>query len=111
MIIPQRIRALLGFSRKSGQLLVGEKAVKNCLKAKKACLVFLATDFPEKRRNYLCQWCQDEGVHYLIGGTKQEYGEILGVNPCALFVLTDIKMAEQIINSRFADGVSENNGR
>ncbi|MDD2432101.1 MAG: ribosomal L7Ae/L30e/S12e/Gadd45 family protein [Clostridia bacterium] len=101
MIIPQKVKALLGFARKSGQLFAGEQAVKNCLKTKRAQLILIATDFPEKRKDFISKWCVDQKVVYFILGTKEEYGEILGTTPRSLLVVTDKKMAEKIYKHLF----------
>ncbi|MGI6587785.1 MAG: L7Ae/L30e/S12e/Gadd45 family ribosomal protein [Peptococcia bacterium] len=96
MIIPQKVKTLLGFARKSGQLFAGEKAVENCLKINKAQLILIATDFPEKRKSFFIKWCIDKKVRYFLIGTKEEYGEILGTTPRSLLAVTDKKMAEKI---------------
>lgn len=96
MKIPQKIKALLGFARKSRRLFAGEKSVENCLKTDRAQLLLIATDFPEKRKSYFIQWCTEKKITYFLLGTKEEYGELLGTTPRGLLAITDQKMAEEI---------------
>jgi ribosomal protein L7Ae-like RNA K-turn-binding protein len=96
MNIPERIKAFLGFAKKSGQLFTGEKAVENSIKINKAKLVLIATDFPEKRRRFCIRFCEEQKIPYGILGTKEEYGQILQTSPRGLLAITDIRMAEEI---------------
>mgnify|MGYP001065304683 CR=1 FL=1 len=96
MKFPEKVKPLLGFARKSGRLFLGEKAVKASLKRGEAQLVLFATDFSEKRREFIGQWCASQQVPFFTVGTKKEYGTILGVNLCSLLVITDKKIAAKI---------------
>lgn len=96
MKIPDQIKPLLGFAKKSGQLFTGEKAVESCIKTNKARLILIADDLPEKRKFYWIKWCEEKNIIYGMFGTKEEYGEILGTTPRGLLALTDRTMAVQI---------------
>lgn len=96
MMIPPKIRALLGFAQKSRQLFSGETAVANCLKTRKAQLVLIATDFPEKRKQYFINWCLEENITYILWSTKQIYGEILGTSPRSLVAITNKQIAQEL---------------
>jgi ribosomal protein L7Ae-like RNA K-turn-binding protein len=95
-MIPQKIKALFGFAQKSKQLFSGDTAVKNCIKTNKAKLILIATDFPEKRKYYFIKWCTEKKIAYILWGTKEEYGELLGTAPRSLIAITDKQMAEEI---------------
>jgi len=96
MMITQKINALFGFAQKSKKLFSGDAAVKNCIKTNKAHLILIATDFPEKRKHYFIQWCTEKKIIYILWGTKEEYGELLGTAPRCLIAITDKQMAEEI---------------
>jgi len=95
-MIPQKIKALFGFAQKSRQLFSGETAVENAIKTDKAQLIFIATDYPEKRKHYFIQWCTQKKITYILRGTKAEYGEILRTSPRSLIVITNKNLAEEI---------------
>ncbi|MGI6144193.1 MAG: 50S ribosomal protein L7ae [Clostridia bacterium] len=96
MKIPQKIKALFGFAQKSKQLFSGDTAVKNCIKTNKAQLILIAIDFPEKRKGYFIKWCTEKNIAYILWGTKEGYGELLGTAPRCLIAITDKQMAEEI---------------
>lgn len=96
MKIPEKMKPLLGFAKKSGQLYAGEKAVENCIKTNKARLILMAIDLPEKRKFYWIKWCEEKNITFSILGTKEEYGKILGTTPRSLLAITDRTMAEEI---------------
>ncbi|HHZ17021.1 MAG TPA: L7Ae/L30e/S12e/Gadd45 family ribosomal protein [Peptococcaceae bacterium] len=99
MKIPDRVKTFLGFAQKSGQLLTGEKAVNTGIKTGKAKLVLIATDLPEKRRLFCMRFCEERKIPFGVLGTKEEYGQILGVSPRTLLAVTEEKLAEEIRKS------------
>lgn len=96
MMIPQKIKALLGFAQKSRQLISGETAVENCIKTNKAQLILIATNYPDKRKQYLIKWCAEKKITYILWATKEVYGELLCTTPRSLMVITDKNIAEEI---------------
>lgn len=98
MIIPPGVGTLLGFAKKSGQLLCGETAVETGMKKKWVRLLIMAMDMPEKRRNHWERWCHDTATPCLIMGTKQELGEFLGMTGRSIMAVTDKQLAAAIIN-------------
>lgn len=96
MMIPNKIKTLLGFARKSGQLVSGESAVSASLKRKAPALILLALDMPEKRKTIFMHWCNDQEIRYLIMGTKEEYGNILGLSPRGVVAILDKQLAKAI---------------
>jgi len=96
MSVPERVGTFLGFAKKSGHLLTGEKAVATGIKTGKAKIVLMATDLPERRRFFCIKFCEEQKIPYSVVGTKEEYGQILGMSPRTLLAVTEQKIAEQI---------------
>jgi len=107
MTLPPSIAALLGFARKSGQLLGGHSAVSASLKTGKARLVIIATDLPENRRLDWKSRCGQTGSHYLEAGTKEELGRILGFRESGVLAVTDRQMAEAIRQKALQAGLAQ----
>lgn len=96
MNIPHSVSALLGFAKKSSKLAAGEWAVESVMKRRKAALIILAEDCPDKRKNHWQIWCNDQGVPCYIRGTKEEYGMVLGMSPRSVIAVTDKGLAAAI---------------
>lgn len=98
MKIPPSVKTLLGFARKGNYLISGEAAMEAALKRRQVSLVLLAEDLPEKRQLSWTRWCQDLQLPYVILGSKEEFGNALGMSPRGIIGIKDSKMAEAIIN-------------
>lgn len=98
MTVPSNVSSLLGFAKKSGSLLSGESAVQTGLKKKNVRLVILAEDLPEKRRSSYQKWCEDDRVSCRVLGTKEEWGQILGMSERGILAVIDKQMARAIDN-------------
>ena len=99
MNIPPKAVALLGFAKKAGLLQSGESAVTAAMKKKTVMLMILAGDVPIKRKTHWETWCKTNNTACVTFGTKQEFGDILGLSDRGVLVLTDKKMAEAIITT------------
>jgi len=99
MSIPPKTGALLGFAKKAGLLESGESAVVSALKKKKAKLLLVAADSPIKRTANWEHWSAVNGIECLILGTKQDWGNLLGVSERSILAVTDQKMADAILKT------------
>ncbi|MDX9871355.1 MAG: hypothetical protein RBT41_02905 [Clostridia bacterium] len=97
MKITNEIGALLGFARKAGKLYAGEAAVKSAVKRNAAGLLILAGDLPVKRKEYWRKYCELTGLAAAELGTKEEWGNILGMSERGILAVADRKMAAAII--------------
>ncbi|MDD2401637.1 MAG: ribosomal L7Ae/L30e/S12e/Gadd45 family protein [Clostridia bacterium] len=97
MEVSDKVKTLLGFAKKSGNLFSGEKAVEGCIKRNKAYLILIADDFSEKRKYYYVKWFEDKGIPFLKIGSKAECGYMLGSSPRNLIAITDRQIAETIL--------------
>ena len=99
MTIPPKTGALLGFAKKAGLLQSGESAVLAVMKKNAVRLLIIANDSPEKRKVYWQKWCEATGINCVTLGTKQEYGNILGLSDRGILAITDKKMADAIYST------------
>jgi ribosomal protein L7Ae-like RNA K-turn-binding protein len=79
--------SLLGFAKRSGNLLSG---ITNCLAAiekKKAKLVLIASDAGVTRRKVIKACCSAQ-IPYIKFGTKECYSEKLGMPSCYWVILS-----------------------
>ena len=99
MSVPPKTVALLGFAKKAGLLQSGESAVTAAMKKKTVKLLLLTEDLPTKRKAHWEKWSETNNTGCFIIGTKQEFGNILGLSARGVLALTDKKMAEAIITT------------
>ncbi|MDR1193664.1 MAG: ribosomal L7Ae/L30e/S12e/Gadd45 family protein [Peptococcaceae bacterium] len=104
MSLSPKIGGLIGFAAKSGQLLLGAYAIEDSIKRKTARLVMAAEDISLKRKEILALWCEDQGIPFLVWGTKEEYGRLLRKKPVGLLALRDGQLAAGILGAAKADG-------
>ncbi|MCR4440926.1 MAG: ribosomal L7Ae/L30e/S12e/Gadd45 family protein [Peptococcaceae bacterium] len=109
MSLPLNIASLLGFARKSGQLLTGRSAVQAGLKKREARLVIVAKDLPEKRKLYWKKRCEQSGSQYMETGTKEELGKLLGVRERGVLAVKGKQISEAINKKVMQSGQAEDN--
>jgi ribosomal protein L7Ae-like RNA K-turn-binding protein len=97
MPLNHKTAALLGFVKKSGRLILGEFQVEQSIKNGRVRLVILAEDVKAKKKDILEKWCESVGVHFLILGTKEAYGQVFNTQPQGFVGVTDIQMAQAIL--------------
>lgn len=92
-----KIYGMLGFARKSGNLLLGYDAVTDGIKNKKVVLVICSTDSSEKIRDKVKKLCNTNTIKCLDYGLKVEIGSILNKSEVSFVGICDGNMADYIM--------------
>ena len=93
-----RLKGLLGLSRRAGKLLSGEFASERSIKAGKAKLCILASDASENTKKKFGDICRSGHVPCLEAGlTKSELGHAAGCGDRTSAVIEDEGFAESMI--------------
>lgn len=91
---------LLAISRKGGNLVLGEERVGAAARAGRARLVLLASDASDHTRRRAGSFVAGTAQPLLtVPYTKEELGEALGVNRCALAAITDVRLAQAFVKT------------
>jgi ribosomal protein L7Ae-like RNA K-turn-binding protein len=97
--IHPKTAAMLGFARRSKRLVLGESALEQGVKSGRIRLVILAEDVPLKKREIWGQWCRRAGIPFLISGTREAYARIFNIQLQGFIGVTDVQMAQAILNN------------
>lgn len=90
----QRALNYLGLARKGGNLVIGEEPVGIACRASHARLMLLAQDAADNTVRRAKSFASGGKPPLLqIPYTKEELGNALGVNACAMAALTDVSLA------------------
>lgn len=84
----KRIISLLGLARKSGNLIAG---FSNCLyhiERRKVKLVLITTDAGRSSRRKITGACHEQGIPYLVQGTKEEMAAVAGRPVCIIGIIS-----------------------
>lgn len=92
-----KIYGMIGFARKSGNLLLGYDAVTDGIKNKKVVLVIYSTDSSEKIRGKVIGFCNTNTIKCLEYGLKVEIGSILNKSEVSFVGICDGNMADYIM--------------
>ena len=97
-----RNRALgyLGLARRAGRIAIGEEPVGATIRAGHGRLLVLAQDAADhtfRRARSFTQGGKPPMIR--VPFTKDELGDALGCNACAMLVLTDVAMAEAFVKA------------
>lgn len=92
----QRVRELFGLALRARKLAWGARAVKAGLNRGEIHFVWIAQDASPRLKEDLLRFCREAGVKVAIGGSKEELGEALGKEPCAVIGLKDIGFANLV---------------
>ncbi|MCG0277261.1 MAG: L7Ae/L30e/S12e/Gadd45 family ribosomal protein [Thermanaeromonas sp.] len=92
----QRVRELFGLALRARKLAWGARAVKAALSKGEVHFVWIARDASPRLKEDLLRACRRAGIEVAIGGTKEELGEALGKEPCAVIGLRDGGFADLI---------------
>lgn len=92
-----KIYGMLGFARKSGNLILGYDAVTDGIKNKKVVLVLYSADSSQKISEKVIQLCDANTIKCLKHGLKEEIGHILNKSEVSFVGICDINMADYIM--------------
>jgi ribosomal protein L7Ae-like RNA K-turn-binding protein len=92
-----KIYGMIGFARKSGNLLLGYDAVTDGIKNKKVVLVICSSDSSEKIREKVARLCDINTIKCLEYGLKIEIGSILNKSEVSFIGICDVNMADYIM--------------
>ncbi len=87
---------MLGLAMRAGKVASGEFAVEKAVKEYKAYLVIVAGEASENTQKKFRNMCQYYKVPYLVFGTKEELGSIIGKEYRASLAVCDKNFAEVI---------------
>lgn len=89
--------SLLGFAKKSGNLVMGETLCITGIRSKKVSLLLMASDINETTQKRMISICESEGVAYRIVFDKEALSNAIGKNNYGLFGVTNKKFSRAII--------------
>jgi ribosomal protein L7Ae-like RNA K-turn-binding protein len=78
MIDAIKLRTLLGFASKAGDLVAGTAVVERAIKRRRVYLVICAADLSPKTLKNFEYFCQASGVEFFSHGTRCELGNWIG---------------------------------
>lgn len=91
------VLTLLGFARKSGNLVMGETLCTEGVKSKKVSLLIIANDINESTLKKMITLCESENVAYRICGSKEALSWAVGKSNYGLFGVTNKKFSRAMI--------------
>lgn len=92
----ERIYTMLGFAQKAGKLVSGENTVEAEVKNKKACLLVVAEDAPERTKERMKNMSVKYHTGYMLFGEKNGLGQAIGKSPRNVILILDKNFAAQI---------------
>ena len=96
----EKALGLLGLARRGRLLEVGEEPVGIACRSGKARLLLIAKDAADHTFRRARSFCRTGKPPYICAPyTKEELGNALGCNACALCVLTDAPMAKAVLEA------------
>ncbi|MDS1029077.1 ribosomal L7Ae/L30e/S12e/Gadd45 family protein [Bacillota bacterium LX-D] len=98
----QRIKNLLGFAQKSGNLISGDNTCR--AKIKKCKLIILAENCSEDNFKYYSYQCAKQDIPILQILSKDEIGMAIGKSPRTVVGIIDANFAKQIIQIIAGEG-------
>ncbi len=91
------IYRMIGFGQRAGKLESGNLAVKDALIKKKAKLLIIAEDAPERLRHEFTSMAESKNIPAVIYGSKEKLGRLIGKSPRSVYALTDDGMVRGIL--------------
>ncbi|KUK82903.1 MAG: LSU ribosomal protein L7AE [Pelotomaculum thermopropionicum] len=93
------IYSMIGFGQRAGKLKSGNLAVKDALINKKAKILIIAEDAPERLRSEFTTMAESKNIPAVIYGSKEVLGRLIGKSPRSVFALTEDGMARGILGA------------
>lgn len=87
---------MLGLAMRAGKVASGEFAAEKAVKEYRAFLVIVASEASQNTQKKIRNMCQYYKVPYLVFGTKEELGRIIGKEYRASLAVCDKNFAEVI---------------
>lgn len=94
-----RFLTLIGFAKKSGQIVTGETRCAEGILKKKVSLLLVAEDLNEKTKNKMITLCQENQVSYCELLDKETLSHAIGKTNYGLFGITNKKMSRAILEA------------
>ncbi|MGN1298628.1 MAG: L7Ae/L30e/S12e/Gadd45 family ribosomal protein [Candidatus Scatovivens sp.] len=89
---------LLGISAKAGKLVSGNDIVLENIKKRKIKLIIIAKDTSDRTKKNINDECHKNKIPIIEFGTIEENSKAIGKNNRAIIGITDIKLADAILN-------------
>ena len=97
MFNEKKIR-LIGLANRAGKVQAGTFVTEKLIREGKAPFVVVASDGSEKQREKIINLIEKNKVDYIILGTKDDLGKILGKSETISLVITDTNFINGIKN-------------
>ncbi len=91
-----KLKTMISFCKRSGNLLSGDVQVSNALSKKKAKLIIIASDVSENTTKNFVSKCEHYKVDCLIFGLREEINELIGDYNKTVFCVIDDNFANRI---------------
>ncbi len=93
-----KLKTMLSFCKRSGNILSGDVQVSNALSKKKAKLVIIATDVSENTTKNFVDKCDYYKIDCIQYGLRDEISSSIGMVNKTVFCITDENFAKTIKN-------------
>jgi ribosomal protein L7Ae-like RNA K-turn-binding protein len=97
-MIDPKIRTMIGFAIKSGNIDIGEELCKKGLFKGRISLLFIASDMSPSNSSDMKEMCDKFKVRYIDEYTKDELSEVVGKENKVLVGVTSKKFSREIIS-------------
>ena len=91
------VLTLIGFARKSGNIILGETLCVEGIKRGKISLMIIAEDLNESTKKKIIQLCESESVSYRVMMDKNELSKAVGKDNYGLFGISNKKFSRALI--------------
>lgn len=91
-----KIYNMIGFAKRSGNIVIGHDVLVNNIANKKVKLVIFAGDSSIKIRSKVVKLSEENNIQYLEFGLKKEFGQILNKLEVSFLGIMDKNMADYI---------------
>lgn len=98
MLNDKRLR-LIGLAKRAGKVRAGTFITEELIKEGNAPLVVIAEDGSDKQKEKLLSLIKKNNIDYIILGTKEDLGNMIGKSETFSLVITDKNFIEGIKNS------------